>query len=252
MSRKYQPALLERVIDEQQIAPRRGGLYQLSGGGFGGKTMRSYAEAWAAIALLNGEYVHWIDGACRFNPARIIKCLPSSTPEANNLLHNLFVGRGFTVHQFSALIERLASEISITKAKLVVIDGPVVMHLDEQVKDREARALLKKSLKNLAHCATKYHIAIIVITSSKPYSKRHATLLKMIEKNCSQRLSGRIEVRGKTSRLRLLHYPSGASGYREIPSEQETLQQSFNRVFHQQIMLQHGSDEEIESLIEMS
>ena len=74
----------------------------------------------------------------------------------------------------------------------------------------------------------------------------------MIEKNCSQRLSGRITFRGKTSRIRLLHYPSGASGYREIASEQETLQQSFTRVFHQQIMLQHGSNEEIESLIEIS
>ena len=252
MSRKYQPALLERVIDEQQIAPRIGELYQLSGGGFGGKAMRSYAEAWAAIALLNGEYVHWIDGACRFNPARVIKCLPSNIPESNNLLHNLFVGRGFTVHQFSALIERLASEISITKAKLVVIDGPLVMHLDEQVKDREARALLKKSLKHLANCASKYHIAIILITSSKPYSKRHANLLKMIENSCPQRLTGRIEARGKTSRMRLLHHPSGTSGYRELAVEQETLQQSFSRIFHQQIMLQHGSNEEIESLIELS
>ena len=63
MSRKYQPALLERVIDEQQIAPRRGALYQLAGNGFSGKSMRSYAEAWAAIAPLKGEYVHWIDGA---------------------------------------------------------------------------------------------------------------------------------------------------------------------------------------------
>jgi len=252
MSRKYQPALLERVIDEQQIAPRRGALYQLAGNGFSGKSMRSYAEAWAAIALLNGEFVHWIDGACRFNPARIMKCLTSNIPESNNLLHNLFVGRGFTVHQFSALVERLASEISITKAKLVVIDGPVVMHLDEQVKDREARALLKKSLKHLAHCASKYQIAIIVITSSKPYSKRHATLLKMIETNCTQRLTGRIEVHGKKSRIRLLHYPSGVSGYQETASEQETLQQSFNRVFHQQMMLQYSNNEDVESLIEMS
>ena len=37
MPRKYQPALLGRVIDEQQIAPRIGELYQLSGGGFGGR-----------------------------------------------------------------------------------------------------------------------------------------------------------------------------------------------------------------------
>ena len=40
-----------RVIDEQQIIPRRGGIYRLCGSGFAGKTMRIYAEAWAAMAL---------------------------------------------------------------------------------------------------------------------------------------------------------------------------------------------------------
>jgi len=49
-----------------------------------------------------------------------------------------------------------------------------------------------------------------------------------------------------------LHYPSGVSGYQETFSEQETLQQSFNRVFHQQMMLQYSNNEDVESLIEMS
>ena len=56
----------------------------------------------------------------------------------------------------------------------------------------------------------------------------------------------------KKSRIRLLNYPIGVSGYQETASEQETLQQSFNRVFHQQMMLQYSNNEDVESLIEMS
>ena len=112
-------------IDEVQIFPRKGQLYQLRGGGRSGKSMRHFAEAWAAMTLMNGDYVHWIDGACRFNPARIIKCFPHTLADPEQLLHGLFVGRGFTVHQFSHLIDRLYSEIKITRAKLIVVDGPI-------------------------------------------------------------------------------------------------------------------------------
>ena len=121
--------LPQRVIDEQQIMPRKGGIYRLCGSGFAGKAMRSYAEAWTAMALMGGQYVHWIDGACRFNPERILRCFPPTLPEANYLLRNLFIGRGFTVHQFSSLVERVADELSITEAQLIVVDGPVAMHL---------------------------------------------------------------------------------------------------------------------------
>ena len=62
MSRRHYPLVQERAIDEQLIVPREGGVYRLCGSGFAGKTMRQYAEAWTAMALMNGQYVHWIDG----------------------------------------------------------------------------------------------------------------------------------------------------------------------------------------------
>ena len=140
------PASNERHIDEFQILPRKGMLYQLQGPGHSGKSMREFAEAWTAMTLMNGDYVHWIDGAGRFNPARIIQTFPHTLPDSEQLLHGLFVGRGFTVHQFSHLVQRLQAEIKITRAKLIVVDGPITMHLDTQIGNYEARSLFRKTI----------------------------------------------------------------------------------------------------------
>ena len=247
MAKKRHPIVQGRVIDEQQIIPRRGGIYRLCGSGFAGKTMRVYAEAWTAMALMNGQYVHWIDGACRFNPARVLACFPDSYPNANDLLHNLFIGRGFTVHQFTSLIDRVANELAITMAKLIIVDGPIVMHLDAQVKDREARTLLKRSIDKLNQIAVNNDVAVIVITAAKAHSKRHKILLDIVDNHCNQSLLGRRRKIGSRGKMWLIHRPSGSCGFREEWQEQETLEQSYSRILHQQLW-SHSNDE-IEELV---
>ena len=71
--------------------PKHGHLYHLRGEGRAGASMRQYADAWTAMALIRGKNVHWIDGACRFNPTKILQCVPSSFPEPEQLLHQMFV-----------------------------------------------------------------------------------------------------------------------------------------------------------------
>ncbi|MEC7589236.1 MAG: hypothetical protein VX483_01695 [Candidatus Thermoplasmatota archaeon] len=247
MAKRRYPIVQDRVIDEQQIIPRRGGIYRLCGSGFAGKTMRVYAEAWTAMALMNGQYVHWIDGACRFNPARVLACFPDTYPNANDLLHNLFIGRGFTVHQFTSLIDRVANELAITMAKLIIVDGPIVMHLDAQVKDREARTLLKRSIDKLNEIAVKNDVAVIVITAAKAHSKRHKMLLDIIDNYCNQSLMGRRRKIGNRRKMWLIHRPSGSCGFREEWQEQETLKQSYSRILHQQLW--SYSNDEIEELV---
>ena len=234
MTKKSYPVVRERVIDEQQIIPRCGGIYRLCGSGFAGKTMRKYAEAWAAMALMDGQYVHWIDGACRFNPARVLACFPETYPNANNLLHNLFIGRGFTVHQFASLIDRIVNELAITMAKLIIVDGPIAMHLDSQVKDREARILLKRCMAKLNQVAVTKGVAVIVITAAKYHSKRHKMLLDIVDNHCNQRLLGRKKKLTGGVKMWLVHHPSGTSGFSEEWQEQETLQQTYNRILYQQ------------------
>lgn len=222
----------QSIIDEVQILPRKGVLYQLNGPGASGKSMRIFAESWTVMTLMRGEYVHWIDGACRFNPARIIQTFPHNLPNAEQLLHGLFVGRGFTVHQFVHLIGRLQTEIKISKAKLIVIDGPITMHLDSQIGDYEARSLFRKSMNMLNKIANENDVGIVIITSSKAYSKRHSNLLTMVKNRCQASLLGiRKKIQGR-DKLWLLHSPSRCHGYQEERSNQEKLYESINRVIH--------------------
>ena len=141
------------ALNLRAIAPKRGEIYQLQGSGRVGSSMRKYAEIWAASALLRGECVHWVDGASRIDPARILAAFPPTESAPQEHLRRLFIGRGFTVHQLKILVERLAREVSITASPLVIIDGPIGMHLDRQVGDHEARCLMRRMVVNLQHLA---------------------------------------------------------------------------------------------------
>ena len=199
------------ALNLRAIAPKRGEIYQLQGSGRVGSSMRKYAEIWAASALLRGECVHWVDGASRIDPARILAAFPPTESAPQEHLRRLFIGRGFTVHQLTTLVERLAREVSITASPLVIIDGPIGMHLDRQVGDHEARCLMRRMVVNLQHLAKTHHVAVIIITSNQPKSKRHQLLLSMVERRANQQLQ---QAQQTTLRNRgiLMHQPTGAIG----------------------------------------
>jgi hypothetical protein len=201
-----------QTLDVGTIAPIRGAVYQLRGPGHAGRSMRQYAEMWTVAALMRGESVHWIDGASRMNPTRILKRFPSNQPSALNHLHRLYVGRGFTVHQLATLVERLPREVSITTSPLVVIDAPIAMHLDRQVGDYEARCLMSRIVDRLQQVAEDHNVAVLIITGSAPLSKRHNQLLTMVERSSEHRLEEHVQGRGKHLRRWLSHHPSGAVG----------------------------------------
>lgn len=211
----------ERPLDFSVIAPKRGHIYQLRGHGHAGRTMRKYAETWAASALLRGECVHWIDGASRMNPTRILRRFPRSEASARDHLHRLYVGRGFTVHQLATLIERLECEVSITAAPLVIIDAPLAMHLDRQIGDHEARCLMRQLIQHLQSVAVLNNVAVLIITEHMPTSKRHQHLLTMVERNSSHQLIEHVRGRGRNTRRWLSHEPSGSTG--QWPQNQNVL-----------------------------
>ena len=145
------------------------------------------------------------------------------------------------------MLFRSTNELAITMAKLIIVDGPIVMHLDAQVKDREARTLLKRSIDKLNQIAVNNDVAVIVITAAKAHSKRHKILLDIVDNHCNQSLLGRRRKIGSRGKMWLIHRPSGSCGFREEWQEQETLEQSYSRILHQQLW-SHSNDE-IEELV---
>ena len=209
----YAPIQQREVnLDHDVIAPRRGHVYHLRGHGHAGRSMRRYAEAWTVAALMQGECVHWIDGASRMNPARILNRIPVRDSSAREHLRRLYVGRGFTVHQLTTLVERLGREVSITAAPLVVIDAPIAMHLDRQVSDHEARCLMRQLIGELRSIAQRNNTAVLVITRHEAESKRHQQLLRMVERQATHQLLEHVQGRGRNVRRWLSHQPSGAIG----------------------------------------
>jgi len=219
-----------KTLDLALIAPQRGEVYHLRGQGYAGKSMRKYAESWTATALRAGQNVHWIDGASRINPARILDHFPPTEPAAHEHLHRLFIGRGFTVHQLASLIERLAREVSITDAPLVIVDAPIAMHLDKQVGDHEARCLMRRLMFEVKSIAENQNVAVLLITSHHAKSKRHQQLLTMVERQSSRQLVERREKGGKDARRWLTHSPSGLSGTWPNPFGPMTLTRTIERL----------------------
>ena len=122
------------------------------------------------------------------------------------------------------------------------------MHLDPQVKEREARTLPRRCMDRLNRVAVEHDVSVIVITESTPNSKRHASLLQTVERRCNQRLLGRIERSRGKEKMWLLHFPSGSSGFRKEIVEQETLEQSFSRVLHDELVYNRGLHQEVDHI----
>ena len=219
-----------KTLDLDLIAPQRGEVYHLRGQGYAGKSMRKYAESWTATALRAGQNVHWIDGASRIDPARLLHHFPPTEPAAHEHLHRLFIGRGFTVHQLSSLVERLAREVSITGAPLVIIDAPIAMHLDNQVGDNEARCLMRRLMFEVKSIAKNQNVAVLLITSHQAKSKRHQQLLTMVERQASHQLVEQREGRNKNARRWLTHSPSGLSGTWPNPLGPMTITRTVERL----------------------
>ena len=116
------------------------------------------------------------------------------------------------------------------------------MHLDSQVNNREARTLLKQSMATLSQIAEENNVAVVVITATKAYSERHKLLLGIVDNHCNQKLLGRRKRQGKATKMWLVHQPSGCSGFREEWQDQETLQQTYSRILHQQLWSRFDPD----------
>ena len=111
--------------------PKHGHLYHLRVRR-AGASMRQYADAWTAMALIRGKMCIGLTVLADLIPQKYYNVYHLHS-EPEQLLHQIFVSRGFTVHQLASMIQRLSHELHITKAGFVVIDGPISMHLDEQI-----------------------------------------------------------------------------------------------------------------------
>lgn len=199
-------------IDPSQIQPQAGQLYHLSGPGRSGKSMRCIAEHWVAHALAQGQTVHWVDGACRIDPARFIPLLEAMEAKVEPCLSRLYLSRGFTLHQLDRQLERLPDELAITRSPMVVVDGLLAMHGDDAISSLESRTLLRRHVKILQNLAHQHHAAVVAITGLDHGPSESARHVKHVRRHSQNHLEGAWRGRRRQRLLHVVHRRSGLQG----------------------------------------
>ena len=175
------------------------GITLLEGPGYFGKDGRLLAQHWTSILLSKGHAVHWIDGGHRFDPSGFFPSMRSLDCPIEDGLRRLYIGRGFTLHQLHALIQRVRYEVALTQASMIVVDGMLAMFLDEQIKRFEARSILRHCMASLEEVGRN---CPIVLLDGKTMSPLHQQLKHTMRPYVRHRLKGAWDDREKTT-LRL-------------------------------------------------
>ncbi|MEC7484043.1 MAG: hypothetical protein VX998_04560, partial [Candidatus Thermoplasmatota archaeon] len=172
------------------------GITLLEGPGYFGKDGRLLAQHWTSILLSKGHAVHWIDGGHRFDPSRFFPAMRSLNCPIEDGLRRLYIGRGFTLHQLHALIQRVRHEVALTQASMIVVDGMLAMFLDEQIKRFEARSILRHCMASLEEVG---RTCPIVLLDGKTMSPLHQQLKHTMRPYVRHRLQGTWSDREKTT-----------------------------------------------------
>ena len=188
---------VERQRSELRIPST--GITLLEGPGYFGKDGRLLAQHWTSILLSRGHAVHWIDGGHRFDPSKFFPAMRSLNCPIEDGLRRLYIGRGFTLHQLHALIQRVHHEVALTQASMIVVDGMLAMFLDEQIKRFEARSILRHCMASLEEVGRN---CPIVLLDGKTMSPLHQQLKHTMRPYVRHRLKGTWSDREKTT-LRL-------------------------------------------------
>lgn len=101
----------------------------------------------AAMALLQGEEVVYVDGGNSLNPHHLVNVgRPLGLPR-EEALRRVHVARAFTVHQMATLLmESLEPVLVETQASLLILAHLPELFLDEEVPTKEAYHLLRRSM----------------------------------------------------------------------------------------------------------
>nr|AIF05994.1 hypothetical protein [uncultured marine group II/III euryarchaeote KM3_18_D06] len=190
----------------------------------------------AACELAQGRVVHWVDGAGRIDPGHLVPLLHWHGCDVKASLSRLRISRGHTAHQLAAQIERLtaAGEVSIGAVRIVIVDQLATMFSDPQFSKAEGRAMLRRSLENLATLAEQRGVCVLVTASrfgNPSLSRDHEAVLqqKSGEVYRLRSLDGNNRRRsrlpgGDTSGLSLTNVGAGSSHiWRPLPWNQASL-----------------------------
>ena len=129
-----------------------------------------------ANELSESRSVYWVDGGMAFDPSSLLPLLRIRGCDNHQALSNFHICRGFTAHQTTSIIQRLANEAgskdppnSMREGRIIVISEIPRMFMDTQLKKSEGRSLLKATLQRCRDIS-KDSNSLVILTSSRNLS----------------------------------------------------------------------------------
>jgi hypothetical protein len=154
-----------------------------------------------AAPLLAGEHVVTVDAGNRFDPYIVSRAAAALGGDARAALARIRVSRAFTCHQLERLLsERLSPELSLRRARLVLVLGLHESFRDADVPYKEACALFRKSVSALRRIAAS---GVRVVLAGAPSSGERSGFFLHLVRNSRPMLLVRREGTSWSGTLRL-------------------------------------------------
>jgi hypothetical protein len=128
--------------------------------------------------VLGGGSAFWVDGANRANTTRLRELAP-----ADRVLDRVEVARGFTAHQHTALLDRLAGRLDGRESPAMVLaTGLDALYRDADVDGELAAELFVRAIASVARVARVHEVPVVVTRCredefSRPLRRAAATRL---------------------------------------------------------------------------
>lgn len=101
---------------------------------------------------------YWVDGANRVNTTRL-----RELPPADRVLDRIEVARGFTAHQHTSLLDRLAERLDAHEPpSLVVATGLDGMYRDADIEGELATQMFLRAIAAIARIARVHNVPVVV------------------------------------------------------------------------------------------
>ncbi|PHQ38210.1 hypothetical protein DJ69_12700 [Halorubrum persicum] len=139
--------------------------------------------------VLGGDgRAYWVDGANRANTTQLRELAP-----ADRVLDRIDIARGFTAHQHTSLLDRLAGRLdSHDQPSVVVATGLDRMYRDADIEDELATQMFIRAIASIARIARVHNVPVVVTRCreddfSRPLQRAAETHLQCRATPCGPR-----------------------------------------------------------------
>ena len=129
----------------------------------------------------------YIDGGMCADPYKIASYARKMEVDQREILNHIHISRAFTVYQLTSIIQELLEpSIKRYKPRTLIIGKFPVLHMDSDVKDKEAKTLLRTNIHKIRELTTKYNLVTVFTNIDRGMPSNNRGLREIIYKDADE------------------------------------------------------------------